>query len=97
MARAAGVTMLRFGFGKKQERDPAAAEAMKRNARAALALADDVAISINEIACADPVCPVLETIILIMEPGKKTRAVKIHGAMDGMGADEIRAALQSQA
>jgi hypothetical protein len=87
--------MLRFGFGRKEERDPAAVEAIKRNVRAALTLDDDVAISINEIACADPACPVLETIILIMEPGKKTRAVKVHGALAGLSADEIRAGLQA--
>lgn len=85
--------MLRFGFGKKDQRDPAIVERMKGNVRAALALRDDVALSINEIACADPACPVLETIILIMEPGKKTRACKAHGAIDSMDVEQLRAAL----
>lgn len=86
--------MLRFGFGKKDQRDPALVERMKATARAALDLSDDVVLSINEIECADPACPILETIILIMEPGKKTRAVKAHGAIDKLSPDELRAALQ---
>ena len=85
--------MLRFGFGKKDQRDPAVVERMKAVAREALDLSEDVALSINEIQCADPACPVLETIILIMEPGKKTRACKAHGAIDAMDAEQLRAAL----
>ncbi|MET0604946.1 MAG: hypothetical protein ABWZ80_00680 [Beijerinckiaceae bacterium] len=85
--------MLRFGFGKKDERDPGAVEAIKRDVRAALSLADDVAISINEIACADPACPILETIILVMAPGKKTVAYKAHGSIEGVTGDALRQAL----
>ncbi|WP_342360630.1 hypothetical protein [Terrarubrum flagellatum] len=68
---------------------------MKTIAREALGVGDHVALSINEIECADPACPVLETIILIMEPGKKTRAVKAHGAIADMSAEQLRAALIS--
>lgn len=88
--------MLRFGFGRKDERDPAQVERTKRNVRAALSLGEDVALSVSEIACADPACPVLETIVLIMEPGRKTRACKAHGAIDAMGVEELRAALTFQ-
>ncbi len=84
---------LSFGFGgKAPPRDEAAADRMKQAVRIALGLSDDVALSVNEIACADPACPVLETIVLIMEPGKKTRAAKAHGSLAGMGADEMKAA-----
>ncbi|MBN9064228.1 MAG: hypothetical protein BGP06_10875 [Rhizobiales bacterium 65-9] len=88
--------MLRFGFGRKEERDPALTERLKADVRAALSLSEDVALSISEIACADPACPVLETIVLIMEPGKKTRACKAHGAINAMSVEELRAALTSQ-
>lgn len=88
---------MRLAFGGKKERDPAASERMKMVAREALGLADDVALSINEIACADPACPVLETIILIMEPGRKTRAVKAHGAIESMSAEELRVAIEAAA
>lgn len=85
--------MIRFGFGKKNERDPERIAALKQQVRAALALPEDTAISINEIACADPACPVLETIILVMQPGQKTRAYKAHGALDDLTGEALRTAL----
>lgn len=87
--------MFRLGFGKKNEHDPARMAALKRSVRDALALGDDCAISINEIACADPACPVLETIILVMQPGQKTRAYKAHGALDELTGDALRDALKA--
>ena len=89
------MTRMRFGFGRKDERDPAVVERMKALAREALSLPDAAALSISEIACADPACPVSETIILIMEPGKKTRAVKAHGSIETMNAEELRAAVRA--
>jgi hypothetical protein len=38
-------------------------------------------IAVNEIACPDPGCPDIETVILIMRPGRKTQAVKIAGRL----------------
>jgi hypothetical protein len=87
--------MLKFRFGGKAARDPAAAEQAKQNVREALSLSADVAISINEISCADPACPILETVILVMEPGRKTRAYKLHGAMQAMSAEQLRHALSA--
>ncbi|MGL4813278.1 MAG: hypothetical protein ACRCXM_16030 [Beijerinckiaceae bacterium] len=88
--------MFRLGFGKKNERDTDRVNALKSAVRQARSLGDDVAVSINEIACADPACPVLETIILVMQPGQKTRAYKVHGALDALTDDALRAALQAQ-
>jgi hypothetical protein len=50
---------------------------LKSLIRDRLQLCEDTALTINEIICADPDCPGLETIILIMEPGQKTRALKL--------------------
>lgn len=66
---------------------------LKAMARAMLALADDAGIAVNEIVCADPACPGLETVILVMEPGKKTRAVKLALAAVDIGEAELAAAL----
>jgi hypothetical protein len=85
--------MIRFGFGRKDGRDPAIVEAIKRNVRAALGLGDDVVVSVNEIACPDPACPILETIILVMVPGKKTVAYKAHGSIEGLDGDALAQAL----
>ena len=50
-------------------------------------------LAVNEITCLDPACPGLETVILVMEPGHKTRAYKIAKALDGVTEQDIRAAL----
>ena len=86
---------MRLRFGARDERDAAATAARKAMLRDALGLSEDVALSINEIACPDPACPTLETIILIMEPGRRTRAVKIHGGLDGLSAEQVKAAIVS--
>ena len=50
-------------------------------------------LAVNEIACLDPACPGVETVILVMEPGQKTRAYKVAKALDGVTEQDIRAAL----
>lgn len=81
-------------FGRK----PAANQAVRAKIGqwAAAALGNDPAIcfSVNEIICRDPSCPGTETVILVMAPGKKTRAVKLDGEMAGIGEAEVRAALE---
>ena len=51
------------------------------------------ALAVNEIACLDPACPGLETVILVMEPGRKTRAYKVAKALDAVTEQDIREAL----
>jgi hypothetical protein len=85
---------LRFGFsGKRDAEGEARASMLKEKTRQALGLAGDVGLSVNEITCADPACPILETIILVMEPGKRTYAIKLHGAIDGLEGDALAKAL----
>ena len=50
-------------------------------------------LAVNEIACLDPACPGLETVILVMEPGRKTRACKIAKALDAVTEQDVRDAL----
>jgi hypothetical protein len=88
---------LRFGSGGRNDADKQRAEAIKSGIRRALSLSVETAITVSEIACADPVCPVLETVILIMEPGQKTRAYKLHGALNDLDPEAIRAALDGAA
>jgi hypothetical protein len=88
--------MIRFGFpARRASEDAARLEARRLRLRAALALADDVAISVNEISCADPTCPVLETVVLIMAPGERTRAIKLHGSVDDLSEEALAEALRS--
>ena len=46
-----------------------------------MGLGDAAVIAVNEILCADPACPGNETVILVMNPGEKTKAFKAQMAM----------------
>ena len=66
---------------------------IKPRVRTAFGLGEADTIAINEIACPDPGCPDIETVILIMRPGRKTQAVKIAGPLAQVGdADLAQAA-----
>jgi hypothetical protein len=52
--------------------DPAHTEAIKRWTREALRLGEDDVISVNEVACVDPGCPLVETVIAVFG-GDETR------------------------
>lgn len=87
--------MLRGLFGPRhRERGVAereAAERIKAAARAVLGMG--VEVTVSEIECLDPACPGVETVLLVMRPGERTRAVKIARAMTAVSLDEVRAAL----
>ncbi|WP_349369861.1 hypothetical protein [Salinarimonas sp.] len=78
-------------FGRDRP-EPEAHGRLKTLAREALALSDDVALAANEIVCADPACPGLETVILVMAPGRRTRALKIGKPLAEVTPQDIRAA-----
>jgi len=66
---------------------------VKAWALAVLAPSAGTALAVNEIACLDPACPGLETVILVMEPGRKTRAYKVAKALDMVTEQDIREVL----
>jgi hypothetical protein len=84
---------MRFGlFGRGSAGKAAAADdaaRIKADVRDLMGLSEDAAIAVNEILCADPACPGTETVILVMNPGEKTKAFKAQMAM----ADLTREAL----
>lgn len=88
---------MRFGlFGKGAADKAVASEAATRikvDVRDLLGLAEDAVIAVNEILCADPACPGTETVILVMNPGAKTRAFKLQSAMAEATRDMLAAAL----
>ncbi|WP_243374543.1 hypothetical protein [Microvirga solisilvae] len=75
--------------------DREAVERVKDMAREALQSSPDTAFAVNEIACNDPGCPGIETIILVMEPGQKTKALKVQKTLDEVTEQDIRAALDA--
>jgi hypothetical protein len=63
--------------------------------RSALDAAPGTAFAVNEIACSDSACPGVETVILVMAPGVKTRAYKVPKSLDAVTEPDIRRALES--
>ena len=83
---------LRGSFGLPKP-DKQAIDRVKDLARAALQASSETAFAVNEIACNDPGCPGLETVILVMEPGQKTRALKVAKPLDEVMEQDILRAL----
>jgi hypothetical protein len=86
---------LRRLFGRATARDPEAVARIKAAVSAALALPDPAAITVSEILCPDPACPDLETVILVMCPGEKTRAFKVKKPLDTVTEQDVQVALSS--
>jgi hypothetical protein len=83
---------LRGTFGLPKP-DREAIERVKDMARAALQSSPETAFAVNEIACNDPGCPGIETVILVMEPGHKTRALKVPKTLGEVTEQDILSAL----
>jgi hypothetical protein len=91
---------MRLGlFGKSaadKARDAGDAARIKADVRALLGLPEAAAIAVNEILCADPACPGTETVILVMNPGEKTKAFKAQMAMAELTRAALAAVLASE-
>lgn len=84
--------MALFGFGRPRPPD----EARRRIAGWARAIGGfgaGTVVTVNEINCPDPACPGFETVILILEPGVRTRARKIAKPIAEIGEADVAAAL----
>ena len=53
----------------------------------------DTTVAVNEIVCLDPGCAGTETVILMMQPGRKTRAAKVGKPIDEVTEDDVAEAL----
>ncbi|MDP4021866.1 hypothetical protein Q8W71_04440 [Methylobacterium sp. NEAU 140] len=69
---------------------------LKAELTAALALGEGDALAVNEIACADPGCPDMETIVLVMRAGEPTRALRVRRPMEGVDAEAIAALAEEE-
>jgi hypothetical protein len=59
----------------------------------AVAAVPEATVAVNEIVCLDPGCPGPETVILIMQPGRKTRAAKVGKPIDEVTEEDVAEAL----
>lgn len=78
----------------KRAVDRDAAERVKQWARLALEAPEETVLAVNEIACTDPACPGIETIVLVMAPRSKTRAYKVSKPLETVTEQDIRDALE---
>jgi hypothetical protein len=67
----------------------ALASGLKRVLREALDLGEADTLAVNEIACADPGCPDMETVVLVMRVGAPTRALRIRRPLDAVDPADI--------
>jgi hypothetical protein len=79
-----------------RKRDPDAVDASRRITditRAILALPESATVSVSEIACGEPGCGGVETVVLVMRPGRRTEAIKIKMGMALVTDEALAAAL----
>jgi hypothetical protein len=86
--------LIRKAFGGRSP-DPEAVARVKDWTRRHLRAAPETVLTVNEIACTDPSCPGVETVILVMEPGRKTRACKVQKPLEEVAEQDIIRAIQS--
>lgn len=84
-------------FGRKPVVDRAVSDRIRQWAAAACGGDPETRFSVNEIICRDPSCPGTETVILVMTPGEKTRALKVAGPMAGVTEQDIHQAVANSA
>ena len=68
---------------------PEAIVRLKVEARELLGLADDVVISVNEIACRDPDCPGIETVVAVLREGQRPRTARIRKPIIEVTRDDL--------
>jgi len=77
-------------FARRRSPDCGAASAnIKTWVRERFALSERTSVTVSEIVCRDPACPGVETVILIMDAGVKTRMVRIARPMIAVTAADI--------
>lgn len=84
-------------FFRSKSRDPHAADASRRLGlwtREILSLSEEATVSITEIACGEPGCGGVETMVLVMRPGERTAGCKVKMALALVSRDDLAKALQ---
>ncbi|MGK5530436.1 hypothetical protein [Streptomyces sp. URMC 129] len=67
--------------------------ALKQTVRHLLGLDDDTAVVIQQLACAEPGCPPLETVIAVLPPGGPARRWTLHRPVEQVTDDDVRTLL----
>lgn len=88
--------MALFNFGRPRPLDEAR-QRIETWARAAGGFGTETVLKVNEIVCSDPACPGFETVILVMEPGRRSVARKIAKPLAEVEEADVVHALTAQA
>jgi hypothetical protein len=86
--------MFRNPFRRKHPEQGVARAAIRTWVEAILGDDPPLTLTISEIDCADPTCPGLETILLVMREGEATQAVKIRKGMEDINEADVLEAVK---
>ena len=77
-------------FARRRSPDCGEASAnIKTWVRERFALPEETSVTVSEIVCRDPACPGVETVVLIMDAGVRTRMVRIARPMIAVTVTDI--------
>lgn len=67
--------------------------AIKDQVRSLLELSEEDIVLIRQLACTEPGCPPLETVVAVLPPDGPTRSWTLHQRVDDLTPDLLAAAL----
>jgi hypothetical protein len=69
-----------------------AIERLKTATRRLLSLSDDAVVSVTELACPDPGCPDIETVVAILIAGERPRTARFQKRIPEVDPSDLAAA-----
>lgn len=66
---------------------------LKETVRVLLGLDDDTAVMVRQLACTEPGCPPLETVVAVLPMEGEPRRWTLHHPADQITEDDLRATL----
>jgi hypothetical protein len=63
--------------------------------RQSLDLGDDTAVMIRQLACTEPGCPPIETVVAVLPMDGPARRWTLHRPVDQISSDDLRALLDN--
>jgi hypothetical protein len=82
-----------FRRRKSVDRSCVESESIAATVRRLLALGDETTVSVNELHCGHAACGGVETVILVMRPGRRTAAFKVARPIAHVKAEDLAPAL----
>ena len=80
----------------RPKRDVAVIRRIKEWAYEYLAVGPEVSVTVMELACHEPGCPPIETVVAVMEQGKDTRQWKFHKSVPDITVKDFAAISNTQ-